>query len=337
PSIPGSNFNVTAYVTDTNASAFGPAEPGAPAGSTGTVKLMPLYGPEITNITNSVTMKPTVYTGIYSFEGKVNQSVSGLETFEINATDSFGYYATYQITLIVVSSLSSSGSLNSSYPAPYLGPTSMTFSSFYWTNENGAGGYYPGFMVNANNASNSPGIIFHIQLKNNNRTAALYLDALSDIYFFFGGVNGFTNFYSFIVYNISGAPTSPPPPPPAPAPTPYPTPFFPSNPTQPSAWTEPISSSFITLLPGQSVNVTFGVSVVSHGNNGGSIPPGGNGGFIISSSGHVSFPTLSTNLLELFGYLYPTAYGTPASASQIVQHGTPYGQAIPFTAIYWYT
>ncbi len=327
PSTPGSSFNITAYVLDSN-----------PQAAIHNVTVKQLSGSNIATFSGS-TMKLSQYQGVYILEGNVSSTANytQFESFELTATDSSGNNATYVVELFLNYFLNP----NQYFPSKYLGPTSLSFSNFKW-NPAGSQIYYPGSSVNTANLP-SPGIYFNLNLQNHNLTSDLYLDDLSNIYLFFGATQGFKQLMSFIVYNsttgntlwnISSTSTPSNPAyntiaPPA---------GYPSLSWSGSGPAGPWQSSFL-LLPAAvggvvvSSGITFGA--LSTGATNSPVPATGGGPFnpTVGSGKDITVPSLSADFLELFGYFLPA--GTqPWSTNPI--YGTSFGQTLPFTAIYWY-
>ena len=348
PTTPGAYFNFTAYVTDANSSEFNPAA------GIGTVRIDPYGTPLLSNVTasgsNAVQMVPSVYSDIFTFPARVNLNVYGFETFIINATDNQGNSAFYYVTLVVLNTLNP-GFLNSSYPSTYLGPASMTYSNFKWYPAGSPQNAVSGYSVPLSAVSN--GIYFQLQLTNHNTSDSLYLDDLSNIYFFEGASVGFSQAWSFVVlngttgasyltpaanyggYNTNtyGGPTYT-----------YPSLEWPlpTSGTPSSNWvnysitgTPNSSTSFITLpaaVGGVQVDVQIIFGAVVSGNpQANSIPSTAGGPFLIRNPG--TTPFISTNFVELFGYLLP--YQT-MPWNTFPNSGSPFGQTIPFSGIYWY-
>lgn len=288
PATPGIDFNVTAYIIDSNSSQFNPAA------GLGTVTIKPYGQPVMTNITQAVEMKPTEYSGIYSYEGSVNLSTYGIETFIINATDILGTSAVYYLQLVVINGLNPSAAQNSSYPSTYLGPTSMTYSQFSW-NVSGSSVYHTGYEIPSSYVNGGSGIYFHVVLENHNSSVKIDLNYITDIYFLFNqaGNPGKFAFSDAFILN--------------------------------STTYRVLGSSTITLPANVPVNVTFGTT--------------GSGGIPTTNSGSNSFTSIKVS-----GTMYPDA--GELSFDSIMLFGawinsstgaviSQYGQAIPFTGIYW--
>ncbi len=349
PATPGSYFNVTAYIIDENSTQFDPAA------GLGSVTIQPDGTPLLTNITqngsNAARMLPSEYTGIFTYPGYVELNTYGFETFAINATDTQGNVATYFITLVVLNTLNP-GFLNSSYPSTYLGPTSMTFSNFKWYPAGSPQKAVTGYSVSLSEVAN--GIYFQLELTNHNTSNTLYLDDLTNIYFFAGSSVGFSQSWSFVVLNGTHGAT-------------YMTPYtnaagylqnnysgssetypslkwpLPTTGTPASNWanytitgSSPSSTGFIVLpaaVGGVQVGVPviFGAPVVGNPSSN-TIPSTSGGPFAFKLTGNTA-PFISTNFVELFGYLLP--YQTMPWQT-FPTGGIPYGQTIPFSGIYWY-
>lgn len=345
PATSGGNFTVTAYVTDTNSTEFNP-------NSVGEVTIKPYFGPEITNITHMAKMSPTSYSGIMVYKGHVNASATGFETFLINATDALGYYATYEVTLVVLSSYNT-GNVNTSYPAPYLGPTSMSFSGFSW-NIAGQNNYNRGYQIPVQDVQSQPGIYFNMILENHNTSHDLYLDGYSEIYFIFaslspGGSNKLSSDMSFVVLNESIGATSWQVAPGSSHSDPSYVQSVYKGPANPYPALGPVPPQYqpnsYILLPAAvggvalQANVSFGVSLSSLGTHSPIPPPqSDSGGFVTSvfSPNEVSPPAVSADFLMLFGYLIPAGSQVTGPHGVNPSSGVPYGQSLPFTAIYWY-
>ncbi len=360
PNTPGSNFSVTAYVTDTNTTAFNPP-------LAGQVTIQAYSNTSLTNITGPSNMTIGLYPGIMTFKGHVLSNATGFETFKLKATDSFGYTSTYYVVLVVISTLNS-GSSNTSYPAPYLGPTSMSFSGFTWNQPEQQGqsssqiSYNNAYSINAQYVSgkNPSGLYFNLILQNHNTTNDLYLDDLSDMYMFMltqvkPGENIASPQMAFIdlnttqnsrVWTVGSSSSTSSPSYDSVAPPGgqsyqslngqnelwYPSLGWPLGNSQP--W----NTQFV-LLPAAvggvvvSTKVSFGASYGGVGGGTKSIPLTSGGPFVLTAADNFQTPSLSINFLLLFGYQIPAG---EQPTSSIIQSGTPYGQTLPFTAIYWY-
>jgi len=339
PITPGSKFNVTAYVIDTNSSAFNP-------NTAGNVTIRPYFGPSLTSITGKELMNRTSYQGIFSISGKVNNSVTGFETFIINATDSLGYYSTYQVTLVVLSSLSPSGNLNTSYPSKYFGPTSMSFSDFSWdTPPTGPiPTYNKGYEIPASDVGsngpgpggNGPGVYFNVVFENHNTSSDLYVNDLSQIFFAFASISQGKSSkavyaMSFIVQNQTQGATWWSVAPGSTTNSPKYTQHVWNKQTNPRY---PVLGSSYLLLPAAvggvalDTNISFGTS---NNNN-----PGPFTTDVFSNPAYgLTLPAVSADYILLFGYLVPA--GTQVTAPGFnFNNAIPYGQSLPFTAIYWY-
>ncbi|MBX8635587.1 MAG: type IV pilin [Thermoplasmata archaeon] len=333
PGTPGTNFNITAYVVDNNQTSFNPPNAGA-------ITVTPL-APIITNITAQVSMKPSSYPGIFTLTGHINGTTLGsFEPFIVTATDINGNKAIYTVELVVVDSLNPNQ--NQSFPSKYLGPTSMSFSNFKWDPANSVNTYYPGNSVSTS-ITNTYGIYFNVVLQNHNTSQDLYLDDLSNIYLFFGAQKGFAQALSFIVINsTSGSQlwnvsTSGGYQPLSKVPTGYPSLGWSSSSNSPSG--SPWNTAYVLLpaaIGGVAVDshVVFGSAVASTG-NAYSVPSTSGGPFGPFSGSSKSSPgTISADFLELFGYTLPA--GTYPWLKSPQTYGVPYGQTLPFTAIFWY-
>ena len=348
PSTPGSSFNITAYVLDSN-----------PQASIQSVTVKPL-GPSYMGILNGSnksveSMKLSQYQGVYILEGNVssNANFTQFESFELTATDSFGSNATYVVELFLNYFLNP----NQYYPSKYLGPTSMGFSHFTWNVSGNPSSYAPGFMVNSADVNkNDPGIYFHIQLANNNASSNLYLDALSNIYIFTGANSGFAQFESFLVLNGThgaqyanwtiqqSSPKSPYSTYSGPSHN-YPSLYWSSGPGTKWGGNYSItgasqSSTNFIMLPATVGGVQVPVQVSFGAFSSGSVPttggPFNTGTPITSNSGAIQPGTVSANFLELFGYSLPISESPWQYFPGTAGIGIPYGQTLPFTGIYWY-
>ncbi len=359
PATPGINISVTAYVIDNNTTSFNPP-------LTGKVTIQPFSNTSLTNITGTSNMSMGSYPGIMTFEAHVLSNATGFETFKLKATDVFGNTGVYYVVLVVVSTLNS-GSSNTSYPTPYLGPTSMSFSGFTWNQPEQEGQnssqikYNNAYSINAQYVSgNSPsGLYFNLILQNHNTTNDLYLDDLSNMYMFMllrvkPGESIASPQMAFIVMNTTQnsriwtvAPSSSTGSPSYKSITPpsgqsyqkfngmkelwYPSLRWPLDNSQP--W----YGQFM-LLPAAvggvvvSTKVSFGASYGGAGGGAKSIPLSSGGPFVLTTD-NFQTPSLSINFLLLFGYQIPAG---EQPTTGIIQSGIPYGQTLPFTAIYWY-
>lgn len=366
----GRFFNLTAYVTDSNQSAFNPAI------GLGSVKVMPTSSHLMTSIKNTTTMTSSAYQDVFTLAGYVLTNVSGnVEPFAINATDVNGAYYNFSVELVIINSLSG----NTSFPSKYLGPTSMSFSGFKW-NAPELFGQSPA-SVQYNNAyaidvsyitgSGAPGLYFTVVLQNHNTTNDLYLSDLSNLYMFMilrvkAGENIASPQSAFIVMNTTQGSYEP-------------TIAASSSQSSPSYSNKSVTSVFgqqyitlknngpnelwypslgwpignnlpwynyFELLPAAvggvvvSSKVSFGASYGGESaaknlnNVNQSIPTTQGGPFMLSSGGgSLRQNSLSINFLLLFGYQIPAGEQPTPS---IIQSGIPLGQTLPFTAIYWY-
>jgi FlaG/FlaF family flagellin (archaellin) len=346
PSSPGALFNITAYVIDSNPSAFDP-----PAGA-GSITVTPQGPNYITSLNKTIhKMGASPYEGVFILSGKVNSSANytSFETFIINATDTDNNSAIYVVELFLNYFLNP----NQYYPSKYLGPASMSYSGFSW-NESGNPVYNSGFMVSSSDAD-GPGVFFHLSLTNHNTTSNLYLDGASNIYIFTGANDGFKEFVSFIVLNgthgaiyanwsvqhaTPGTPYSSY----TGLSAPYPSLYWSNGPGSkwggnysiPGSVTRTgvtMSNSNFLLLPAAVGGVQASVQVTFGAYSGGNVPTSG-GPFALPSSDTIPGGTVSANFLELFGYLLP--YNEAPWTYFPATMGIPYGQTIPFTGIYWY-
>ncbi|MBX8643289.1 MAG: type IV pilin [Thermoplasmata archaeon] len=252
PSSPGQPFNITAYVVDSNASAFNPAT------HKGSITVSP-QGPDyITNITKTTEMNSSQYQGIFLLSGKVNGSANftSFETFKITATDANGNSAFYIVELFLNYFLNP----NQYYPSKYLGPTSMSFSDFSWNVSNEPNSYSHGYNISASDVS-SPGIYFHVTLENHNASDIIYIDDLSNLYFLFNDIAQNLKEYSAMS-------------------------FIENNTTYSTLST----SSAIPLYANQSKNVTFGIASATAPPSGhGPFQGIGNGQKYVPTSQSISF------------------------------------------------
>ena len=287
PGTLGTYFNITAYVIDSNQSAFQPP-------TVGYINVTP-QSPMITNITSTEPMVPSSSSpGIFTLSGRVNSAFTGnFETFVVTATDVNGNKALFVVELVVIQALN----LSSSFPYQYLGPTSMSFSGFSWNTPGSTAtkGYeIPALdVIGGGHNAPSPGVYFHVIVENHNASETTYINYLSNIYFLFtyssNGQSGkLLTVMSFIVN---------------------------------SSTNYSLGSSLVKLSPNAPVNLTFGISGTSAPV---STDYGPFTGASIGSNDLPSSGTFSVDFVLLFGY-------------EITNTGQniPYGQTLPFTAIYW--
>ncbi len=163
-------------------------------------------------------------------------------------------------------------------------------------NESGSSIYHTGYEIPASYVDGGPGIYFHIVLENHNSSIAINLNYISDIYFLFNQAGNPGKFAFSDAFILN------------------------------STTYRVLGTSTISLPANVPVNVTFGTA----GNGGIPLTNSGTNSFMsikVSGTDYPASGELSFNSIMLFGTL--TNSSTGALISQ-------YGQAIPFTGIYWY-
>lgn len=202
PASPGSYFNITAFIRDSNGQFFNPPL----EGSVNVTMAPPYPSIPLTNITKGtvLTMRPTSVQDVFSTPGKTALNATGYQTFIITAKDSVGNIATYDVTLFVFN-VNSTG-----YPAQNLGPVSMTFSSFRYNQANSTSAYYPASAINlatvqAGYTGYTPnGIYFDLTLQNHNTSNDLYLNSLTNLNMLMETQDSYNiNYFSFLVQNTT--------------------------------------------------------------------------------------------------------------------------------------